>query len=56
MNKNLSNIDEVVDTTIELINNPNQLLYYVGISPFGENRMQIIENNNNKIISVFKKK
>jgi alpha(1,3/1,4) fucosyltransferase len=55
IDKNLSNIDKIVDTTIDLMNNPNQLLYYVGMSPFGKNRMQIIENNNNKIISVFKK-
>jgi hypothetical protein len=55
INKNLSNIDKIVDTTIELINNPNKLLHYVGMNPFGENRMKIIENNNNKITSVFRK-
>jgi alpha(1,3/1,4) fucosyltransferase len=55
IDKNLSNIDKIVDTTIDLMNNPNELLHYAGRSPFGENRMQIIENNNNKIMSLFKK-
>jgi hypothetical protein len=54
INKDLSNIDEIVDKTIELINNPNQLLHYAGINPFGENRTDIINYQNEKILSLFK--
>jgi len=55
IDKNLSNINKIVDTTIELINNPNELLHYVGMSPFGENRMEIISEQNKKISDIFKK-
>jgi hypothetical protein len=54
INKDLSNIDEIVNKTIELINNPNQLLHYAGINPFGENRMDIISDQNQKIKFIFK--
>jgi len=55
IDKNLSNIDKIVDTTIELINNPNELLHYVGMSPFGKNRMEIISEQNKKISDIFRK-
>jgi hypothetical protein len=55
INKDLSNIDQVVESTIELINNPNQLLYYAGMNPFGENRLNIIKEQNEKIAKIFQK-
>jgi hypothetical protein len=54
IDKNLSNIDKIVDKTIELINNPNELLHYVGMNPFGENRLNIIKEQDEKITKIFK--
>ena len=54
IDKDLSNIDQIVDLTTELINNPNQLLHYAGMNPFGENRLDIISDQNIKIKNIFK--
>jgi len=52
--KDLSNIDEIIDQTIELLTKPNELLHYVGVSPFSEHRMDIISEQNSKILNIFK--
>jgi hypothetical protein len=54
INKDLSNIDQIIDSTIDLLDNPDQLLHHVGISPFGKDRMDIINYQNKKILSIFK--
>jgi alpha(1,3/1,4) fucosyltransferase len=53
IDKDLSNIDEIVNKTTELINNRNQLLHYVGMNPFGGNRMDIISDQNKKMQTIF---
>lgn len=53
INKDLSNVDSIVDNTVKLLNNPNELLHYVGMNPFGENRLDIISDQNKKIKSIF---
>jgi alpha(1,3/1,4) fucosyltransferase len=54
INKDLSNLDSTVDDTVKLLNNPNELLHYVGMNPFGENRLDIISDQNKKITNIFK--
>lgn len=55
IDKNLSNLNVIVENTIKLLNNPNELLHYVGMSPFGENRLDIISDQNKKIKNIFNK-
>jgi len=55
INKDLSNIDQIVESTIKLINNPDQLLRYIAMNPFGENRLNIIKEQNEKIRKIFQK-
>jgi alpha(1,3/1,4) fucosyltransferase len=54
INKDLSNLDSTVDDTVKLLNNPNELLHHVGMNPFGENRLNIISDQNKKIKNIFK--
>lgn len=54
INKDLSNIDVVVEDTVKLLNNPKELLHYAGMHPFGENRLNIIRDQNKKITNIFK--
>jgi hypothetical protein len=37
-----------------ICNNPNQLLHYAGMNPFGENRLNIIKEQDEKITKIFK--
>lgn len=54
INKDLSNFDSIVDDTVKLLNNPNKSLHYVGMNPFGENRLDIISDQNKNITNIFK--
>lgn len=55
INRDLSNIDSIIDNTIQLLNNPNNLTEYSNLPPFGENRIDIIDQQHKKINSAFQK-
>lgn len=53
INKDLSNIDSIIDDTVSLLNNRNELLDYVNMNPFGQNILDIVSEQNQKIKGSF---
>jgi hypothetical protein len=53
LNKDTSNIESIVDKTINLINHKNELIDIISLNPFAIDRMDIIEDENKKILKIF---